>query len=270
MESSKSASSKEPLPSNMLIACYNETGNPIWTKALKLDTLSIKASQAFSATLSKSGILKDLRLSQAATGFNNYGLYLDNNQIIINETVNQIVTPAKAAVVFGALENINYIELIEKETTNLLTQQTDRGIAGLIAVLSIIQNSGVVIPGKTAQNALDKYNPGFKTSSPSIYANIGKINFLKNSDGIILIQTANGNDIKFDKVKVSDKSQARIVSLAGGDYKLEVLSGIKVGKAFIWFSLNNVKLIKKSGDLLFDYSSDHSQVKVNLKKDILN
>jgi hypothetical protein len=270
IESLKSASSDVPLPANVVVACYSETGNPQWLKALKLDTLSSKANQAFSASLSTSGKLNDLRISQAATGFDHYGLYLSNNQIILNETVNQMVTPTKAAIAFGSTESINYIELIEKQTNDLLTQQADKGIAGLLAVVSIIQNTGVVIPGRIAQNALDKYNPNFKSSSPSIYKNIGKISFLKNANGIISIQTENGNDIKFDKVKVSDKSSARIISLPGGDFKLEVLSGIKVGRSIIWFPLNNVKLLKKSGDLLFDYSSDHSQAKVNLRKDILN
>ncbi|HPG57258.1 MAG TPA: hypothetical protein PKW98_05530 [Candidatus Wallbacteria bacterium] len=39
--------------------------------------------------------------------------------------------------------------------------------------------------------------------------------------------------------------------------------------AVVWFDLNFIKLMASNGDMVFDYSSDHSQVSVNLQKDIL-
>jgi hypothetical protein len=57
--------------------------------------------------------------------------------------------------------------------------------------------------------------------------------------------------------------------LPTGDAKIEILGGVKVGKAFIWFPLNFVKLIRATGDVLFDYDDDHSQVTLNMKKDMI-
>uniref|UniRef100_UPI0029313713 hypothetical protein n=1 Tax=Escherichia coli TaxID=562 RepID=UPI0029313713 len=54
-----------------------------------------------------------------------------------------------------------------------------------------------------------------------------------------------------------------------GNAQIDILSGVMVGKAVIWYSLNYVRLFKDHGDLLFDYDRDHTQKKVNIKKDIL-
>jgi len=48
------------------------------------------------------------------------------------------------------------------------------------------------------------------------------------------------------------------------------LDGISVGKLFIWFDLNYVKMYKKNGNMLFDFASDHLQKMMNFEKDILN
>jgi hypothetical protein len=126
------------------------------------------------------------------------------------------------------------------------------------------------LTGVQAQEAINKQNPALRTSCPNIYKNLGMINFVKNAKGIITIQTMNGKDIGFDKVKVTNNSTVTVSELPGGIYKLDVLSGIRVGKAIIWFDLNFIKLFAKNGNLLFDYSNDHSQASVNLTKDILN
>jgi hypothetical protein len=74
----------------------------------------------------------------------------------------------------------------------------------------------------------------------------------------------------FDKVKITNKSAIAIAELAGGDYKIDIISGIKVGKMVVWYNLNFIKMIRKNGNLLFDYDTDHTQTTVNVKKDILN
>jgi hypothetical protein len=42
-----------------------------------------------------------------------------------------------------------------------------------------------------------------------------------------------------------------------------------VGKMVVWFKLNHVELVKKSGDMVFDYDKDHSTAQINMTKDIL-
>ncbi|MDD2560358.1 MAG: hypothetical protein PHE04_06805, partial [Bacteroidales bacterium] len=119
------------------------------------------------------------------------------------------------------------------------------------------------------QETLDKNNPGFKTSCHNIYKNLGAINFVRNAQGIISIMTVDKKNISFDKVKISNNSTVSITEIPGSNYRIDALSGIKVGMAVVWFDLNFIKLMAANGDMVFDYSNDHSQVSVNLQKDIL-
>jgi len=57
--------------------------------------------------------------------------------------------------------------------------------------------------------------------------------------------------------------------LEGGDARIEVLSGVRVGKAFWWYDLNHILLYKNNGNLMFDYDVDYEMAVKNLKFDIL-
>ena len=118
----------------------------------------------------------------------------------------------------------------KKENDVLLANGVDKGIAGLIAAINLIGVEGVILSGKNTQSALDKYNPAFKKNSPNIYANLGKINFVKKANGIITIMTENGDDIQIDKIKVKNKANISISTMPAGNLQFDVLSGIKVGK----------------------------------------
>ena len=88
-------------------------------------------------------------------------------------------------------------------------------------------------------------------------------------NGIIIVQTVDGDDISFDKIKMESNTKIKINILANGDAVIDIISGVKEGKVVVWYKMNFIKLFKTSGDLLFDYDSDHTQKRVNLKKDIL-
>jgi hypothetical protein len=62
----------------------------------------------------------------------------------------------------------------------------------------------------------------------------------------------------------------RISILPDGNARVDALSGVKVGKTIIWYPLNFIRLDAKTGDLLFDYDDDHSQARMNVRRDILN
>ena len=103
-----------------------------------------------------------------------------------------------------------------------------------------------------------------------MYKLIGRVSFIKNSNNIITIMTENGGDVLFDKLKLTNNSQMRVSLLPDGNAQVDAITGIKVGKLVVWYPLNFVKIYSKTGDLLFDYDSDHSQAKMNMRKDILN
>ena len=96
---------------------------------------------------------------------------------------------------------------------------------------------------------------------------------LKINEGIrapeLRVLTEDGKSTTIEKVKLYHKARIQLITLENGNGMWKVLSGIKVGKAIVWFQLNHVELYPKTGDLLFDYDDDHTKVKMNLLKDIL-
>ncbi|MCK9640583.1 MAG: hypothetical protein M0R39_11805, partial [Prolixibacteraceae bacterium] len=86
---------------------------------------------------------------------------------------------------------------------------------------------------------------------------------------IITLRTVDNQFMSLDKMKVSSDANMKMVMTPEGDARIDFISGAKVGKAFIWFPLNSITVVKKNGDLIFDYSKDHSKSCLNINKDIL-
>ena len=70
-------------------------------------------------------------------------------------------------------------------------------------------------------------------------------------------------------MRIQDNSKIKIIFLENGNAQLDILTGVRVGKAIIWYNLNYVLMYKQNGNMLFDYASDHSQKLMNLRDDIL-
>jgi|AntRauTorckE6833_2_1112554.scaffolds.fasta_scaffold00971_5 hypothetical protein len=191
--------------------------------------------------------------------------YLEGN-IVLNSYLAAV--PGISDKSYAAGAELDYAEMLKKTNDQLIEEDVDEAIAGLFAVTSLIQTSGYVIPGSEAQKALDRYNPDFKKRSPNIYESIGTIEFLKNSDGIVTIKSEDKH-VTIDKVRIKNDARMKIVPLPDGNHRIDMLSGIQVGKYFVWYDLNYIKMFRESGDLLFDYDDDHTHKIFNLKKDIL-
>jgi hypothetical protein len=257
----------------VFIAGFNADGAPQWIQKTGLDSLPADISLVFSVTIAADGSSKVLKYSPATGELIAGGLYhLPGGECVFTgvTTAALATSGASKTITFASEAELSVPEMLKSESDNFIARQTEKSIAGLFAAVRLVKFMGVELSGKFAQQALDRYNPGFKRNCPAIYKNLGKISFLKNSKGIITIITDNGQDIMFDKVKITNKSAIAIAELAGGDYKIDIISGIKVGKMVVWYNLNFIKMIRKNGNLLFDYDTDHTQTTVNVKKDILN
>ncbi len=259
-----------PGSQDAFIACINKGGVVRWITKLNLDTIPGSAPVAFSAVLSANGVKMGITKTIAPVEFNGYGLFSGNDgKIVYNGIVNRVFssTPEVSTVSYASVAASP--ELLKKETDALVSDNTDKGIAGLFAAILLVKNMGATLSGSDARATLDKYNPAFKKSCPNLYKNLGMINFVKNSNGIITIQTQNGKDIYFDQIRVKNNANINIVPKSSGDLTVDILSGVLVGKMVIWFKLNSILLSKKTGDMTFDYDKDNSTAKINMTKDIL-
>jgi hypothetical protein len=256
--------------SDVFLAKYAATGERKWICKAGLDTIPQGSGLIYSLGFDKNGKKEQVRIVEYSSSYAGYGLFVTDTSVIFNGAIQNTLVPLATSLEVNATTELDYTEMLKKEYDQYISRQTDRAVAGLFAISSIIRTAGMVISGKDVQKAFDKYNPGFKVKYPNMYKLIGKVTFMRNSNNIITILTENGNDVLFDKLRLSNNSQMRISIMPDGDAQVDALTGVKVGKLVIWYPLNFVRVFSKTGDLLFDYDHDHSQARMNLRKDILN
>jgi hypothetical protein len=258
---------------DLFVACYSPMGNLLWINRGGLETLPKSAATAFSVTFDAYGKKSETKHAIEQIEEQNQGLFVDNKGgIMYSGMTNNALALAgnDKPIAFASSTTMDVTELLRSESEKFIAQQADRSISGLFAAIRLVKFMGISLTGLQTQQALDKNNPNFKKNCPNIYKNLGMINFVQNAKGVITIQTQNGKDINFDKVKITNNSRISIAELPGNDMRIDVLSGIKVGKMIVWYNLNFIKMLMKNGNLMFDYATDHSQATVNVGKDILN
>lgn len=256
--------------SDIFLAKYAPDGRLQWLQKAGIDTMNQENYLNFVAKFDSKGKNIGRDLFFETSDFNNYGLSInDAGEILIAGAFNKTTGMNMKELTTNESGTFSALTALKTENDRLIDESYEKTIAGLFAVVNLIRTSGVSIPGKEAQKVLDVNNQKFREQSPSIYKNIGRILFLKNSDGVVTIKTDDGKDVFFDMMKICTDSKIKIDFLKTGDARINILSGIKVGKAFIWYNLNYVVMFKANGDLLFDYDTDHTQKSMNLRRDIL-
>ena len=258
---------------DLFIASFSSTGTFQWLHRGDLETLPQNVTTAFSVSINSKGIKSDTKYADQQLDDQSQGLFVDEKgEVLYSGMISNTLALAgnNKLASLASTSAVDVIELLRNESEKFVSRQADQAIAGLLAAICLVKDMGISFTGIQTQQALDKNNPNFRKNCPNIYKNLGKINFVKNAKGVIAIQTENGKDISFDKVCISNNSTISISELPEGDYKVDVLSGIKVGKMVVWYNLNYIKMLTKNGNLMFDYASDHSHASVNIRKDILN
>jgi len=254
------------------VAAFDPQGQLRWIRKLGLDSLPQGTALCFSATFTTQGKAVGLTFSLPDDSFEAYGIYATpTGKITFNGNTTRIFssTPSITTSAFASAGLALTPDLIKNENDGLIAGKTDRGIAGILAVANLVYRMGYTFTGKDAQSALDKYNPGFSKRFPDTYKSLGKITFMKNANGIITLATEDGRDVLFDKVKVRNNASLTINPMPGGDMQFDILTGIRVGRAIVWYDLNLIRLYNESGDMLFDYDTDHTQKRLNLRRDFL-
>ncbi|MEQ9443548.1 MAG: hypothetical protein RIG62_31200 [Cyclobacteriaceae bacterium] len=257
--------------SGFFVAKFTPNGQLSWARDIPAQVENLE--HAFAAKISERGELLETLIFDDAVA--ERGMALDGHGFVYFSEHHDTFSPlAPAAKTRGlapetAASDLDMVETLKSESDRLQKQAYEPAIAGLFAVIHCIMQNGIIIEGTAALKALDRYNPTFRKDCPEIYANIAKLRFMKNESGVITIVNEAGGNVDFNKMRIHDNAQIRLRTFTDGNAQVDVLSGITVGKAFVRFKLNHVKLFKTDGNLLFDYDNDNTQLVMNLREDIL-
>ena len=255
-------------PSSAFVAKLNPDGKLLWMNQAVIDTADAR-DNIHVLSLTHSGKVIKSNKYPPDPNFTAYGISFDENKNVYYTATYAYTAGLIDKLTMSAESIYNVPAILKEETDKQIELKCNQSIAGLFSAISLLRNGTVAISGKSVQAAFEKYNPEFRKKSPGLYASIGKISMMKNDQGIITILTEDQKPIGLDRMKINHNTRLKLSMLPNGDARIDVLGGIKVGKAIIWYSLNYIKLSRNNGSMLFDYDSDHSQVTLDVRKDLL-
>jgi len=253
----------------VFVAKFNADGRQIWLNQAKLEAGGT-GDYIYAATFSPSGQYVETKSYPVDINFTDYGLSFDAlNNVYYTATYSSTAGMKVDRITLGLGNEFNVASTLKSETDKQIENKCEKTIAGLFGAINLMRLNNVMISGKAVQEAFDKYNPNFRKVAPKVYEGLGKLNMIRNDQGIITVLTENQKPVVLDKLKITNETRLKVNLLPNGDARLDILNGVKVGKAIIWFKLNFVRLFRDSGNAIFDYDSDHSQIVMNMKKDML-
>lgn len=267
-----SISCKENM-NDVFLLKISKDGDFKWIKKAGLDTYPQDNYFTYRIDFTPDGQNTGTTLYSESEFYKDYGLHVDAGDMInvtgsfSNSTgfVNTMLSLKPAAE-----KSFNVPESLKTENDKLISESCEKTIAGVFSVINHVKLDGFKLLGTDAQKTLDQYNPVFKEEYPDIYESIGKINFVINNDGIVTLETTDGSNVLIRELKLKNNATMKVIPYEDGNARVDIMNGVQVGKFFIWFNLNFVKMFKTNGDILFDYDKDHSQRVMNLKEDILD
>jgi len=256
-------------------AKLDASGKIIWAQATGINEIKADKDYLFVARFSDEGELLSKLVFNETENFKNYGVNFDASGNVM--VTGMVLASGLANAEQGTFNSYAYAtsaanlpSVWKTEVDKLIAEDYDKTVAGLFAFIRTIKLNGSTVDGKTAQLAIDTYNPSFKKMAPTIYRALGSVEFVKNTGGIITISTKTGTDLVVsDDIILSNNTKLRVTTYNAGNAQIDFLSGAKLGKSVYSFDLNSIKLLKNSGDLIFDYDVNHTQKTYNLNKDIL-
>jgi len=257
---------------DVFVAKYSKDGNLMWAKKAGLDKLDHSIDLIFAAKFNPEGEKIMAKLFSQTEEFDYYGIDIDENQnAFIKGSFYATTGMNKNDFVnynsLGSAEDIP--EALYLEDKKLKEREYEETIAGVFAALNLLNANTVEINGNNIVKTFDEHNDKIKKYAPDIYDSFDGMKFLKNEKGIISIKTSNGEPVIIDKIKITNNARIKVIVFKSKNVKVEVLSGIYVGGGDYWLDMNSIKLFKESGDILFDFDTDNSVQKINLKKEIL-
>ena len=260
---------------DVFVTRYAPNGDVRWVTKAGIDKVDHSANFMFSAVFNPAGQKTSARLYNETKNFDFYGLNLDGNG-------NAVITGsfyATTGLNTTDFENYNFgsefnIPNALYDTSYRLHSKLnyERTIAGLFAALRLIRFNSFELKGSALQSTIEKHNQPFIEQAADFYKNMGKMKFVINNTGIVVINTEQRAPVDFGFIRINNNARLKVIIYENGNSKLDILSGIEVvdptGEAR--FDMNSVSLSKEKGDLLLDYDDDHTKIQVNLKEDLLH
>ena len=246
---------------------FDHTGELIWMKKTGVDSLEIDANLAYLVKFDRSGdnffsslINEDER--NIKTGFS-----INNDNWIYFSGSRNGTTGMKRTSSNRMSETTTGISAeIKKEHSRLISEKCNPAVAGIAAILHLLENPGVEIRGSLLMSLLNQYNPSFRSLNSQLYNALAQIDLIRNENGNISIRTIGQKSINLSGIKMTSNALIKLDHFGNGDISIGIISGFEAGNGGNLIPLNNILVDVSSGNLIFDYDSDHTLRTIDLNR----
>ncbi len=261
----------EGAPDVFVAGINPDNGKILWLQKAGIDKLDHNSDFMYAVKFNQDGEKIMAKLYSQREDYDRYGISSDENgnALVVGSFFATGGMNSKDFTEYNLGTKLNIPDALHETDAKLKQNAYEATISGVFSALNLIKANSIAIEGKDITHTFDKYNSNFSSYASHIYSNMAKMSFMKNEKGIITIKTADEKPILFDKIKITNDAHIRIVKYKSGNILVEVLSGVYVGGGNYWLDMNSIKLFKESGDLLFNFDTDNSVKKINLRKELL-
>jgi hypothetical protein len=241
---------------DLFIAQFNQNGELTWMNKVGINSNSHDESLVYTVIFDRSG--EDISIQwcnederNIKTGF---GDTKDNKLCFISS---ENSTPGMVTLSWMA-KKPDISDEIYKEYKLLIGSKCHPKVAGIIAVMKLLQKIEPEITGIQLQKLITHYNSSFPVNNPGLFKSIGLIRQLKNENGNLLLRTVDGKPVMFGNLRLGDSARFSLSAFGNGDLSIGIISGFHIIVNQTILPLNNLLIDCSSGNIILDYDPDHT------------
>ena len=241
---------------DLFLAQFNRNGELIWLKNAGIDSSAHDPSLAYLVKFDRSGDNISVQWSNEdirniKTGFGNVsetGLCFMGSKSVTPGLVPSSWSAAKSDIsgeIYG-------------ESVLLRDKGCNPKIAGIAALMKLLQKPGVEVTGAQLQSLVVRYKSSFSSGQSNVLKNLGQIGWLSNENGIVLLRTIDTKAIVLKNLRIADGARFTIAVLGNGDLSVGIISGFQSIVNEMEWPLNNFLIDCSTGNVVLDYDHDHT------------
>jgi hypothetical protein len=147
---------------------------------------------------------------------------------------------------------------IYKEYKLLIGNKCHPKVAGIVAVMKLLQKIESEVTGIQLQKLITRYNSPFPVNNPWLFKSIGLIQQFKNENGNLLLRTIGGKPAMFGNLRLEDGARFNLSFFDNGDLSIGIISGIHLVVKQVTLPVNRILINCLSGNMVLDYDPDHT------------
>ncbi len=239
---------------NLFLAQFNQSGELVWMKSIPADSVQNDQLLAYIVKSDRSGNNISLQW------INEDARNIENGFVSTNETGLILMGYGNFSSGNSSGRNTSpgIFNEIAKSYESLKENKCSPKVAGICAVLKWLQKPGTEISGTQVQSFIARKIPSYATDFPYVFNSIGRIEQLKNENGIISLKTTDFKSLILNSLRIENGARFISSDCGNGDTYLSVVSGFQnIGNPLI-LPLNNLLIDCSAGTLILDYDFDHT------------